>query len=93
MLEPTDTGFGAGGNVGMSSKVNDLARAMTQILTTLYMHDGDVGIREIAAECGVPKSSLHRMLQALKEEGWVYQGGEDNNYRIGLRLLVLVCWF
>lgn len=73
----------------MSSKVNDLARAMTQILTTLYMHDGDVGIRAIAAECGVPKSSLHRMLQALKEEGWVYQGGEDDNYRIGLRLLVL----
>lgn len=62
---------------------------MTQILTTLYMHDGDVGIREISAECGVPKSSLHRMLQALKEEGWVYQGGEGNNYRIGLRLLVL----
>ncbi len=62
---------------------------MTQILTTLNKYEGDVGIREIAAECGVPKSSLHRMLQALKEEGWVYQGGEDNNYRIGLRLLVL----
>lgn len=61
---------------------------MTRILTALYMHEGDVAIRDIAEECSIPKSTLHRTLQTLREEGWVYQG-EDNNYRIGLRLLVM----
>jgi Transcriptional regulator len=72
----------------MPSKGSDLARAMTRILTALYMHEEDVAIRDIAEECGIPKSTLHRTLQTLKEEGWVHQGA-DGSYRIGLRLLVL----
>lgn len=61
---------------------------MTRILIALYEHDGDVSIRDIADECLISKSTLHRVLQAMKDEGWVYQDG-DNSYRIGLSLLVL----
>lgn len=70
------------------SRGSELAKVIPHILTALYSHEDDVAIREIADECGIPKSTLHRILQMLEDEGWVYQG-EDNRYRIGLRLLVL----
>lgn len=72
----------------MQQKGSDLAHAMTRVLTALYMNEGHAVIRDLADECSIPKSTLHRILQALKDEGWAYQA-EDGGYRIGLRFLVM----
>lgn len=72
----------------MPAKGNELVKAIPRILTALYAHEDDVAIREIASECGIPKSTLHRILQLWEEEGWVFKE-EEGNYRIGLRLLVM----
>lgn len=49
----------------------------------------DMGIREIAEHTGIPKSAVQRILASLQEKRWVVQDPTTQNYRIGLRLLIL----
>lgn len=46
-------------------------------------------LTEIAQQCGLEKSTTHRLLAALAAEGLVEQDSESERYRLGLTLLEL----
>lgn len=46
------------------------------------------GLSELAADCGLPISTTHRMLQVLCSAGYLYRG-PDRRYRLGPRLVAL----
>jgi IclR family acetate operon transcriptional repressor len=46
------------------------------------------GLSELAADCGLPISTTHRMLQVLCTAGYLYKG-PDRRYRLGPRLVAL----
>lgn len=46
-------------------------------------------LNEIAERTGLPKTTVHRQLAALREIGFVVQDGRRNAYRLGFRLLAL----
>lgn len=58
------------------------------VLVEILLETGDnAGIRELALRTGIPKSTVQRILDSLKENGWVYQDSKTQNYRIGFKLL------
>lgn len=50
---------------------------------------GGVSLADLVRVAGAPKSSLHRIAQALVEAGYVERTEEDGNYRLGLHAQVL----
>lgn len=70
-------------------KTQELLDRVINIMETLMAQEGDLGIRELAEQCRSSKSTIHRILLSLKEKGWVYQDKETQNYRIGVRFLLL----
>ncbi|MDF1792380.1 MAG: IclR family transcriptional regulator [Thalassobaculaceae bacterium] len=46
-------------------------------------------LAEIAARTGLPKTTVHRQLAALREIGFLVQDGRRDAYRLGFRLLAL----
>lgn len=48
-----------------------------------------LGLAEICAETGFPRSTTHRLLAAMREVGFIEQERERDNYRLGLRLFEL----
>jgi IclR family mhp operon transcriptional activator len=44
---------------------------------------------ELATELKVPRATVHRILQTLKEKGYVYQHGSDRKFRLTYRVLSL----
>ncbi len=69
-------------------KAQEMVRKIIEVMETLMACEGDLGIREIAERCDASKSTVHRILLILKENGWVYQDEVSKNYRIGIRFLV-----
>lgn len=63
-------------------------RVMT-LVETLMSSESDMGIRDIAARTGIPKSSVQRILASLQKGGWVAQNPSTQSYRIGVHLLTL----
>src|SRR3972149_6046153 len=68
------------------SRVQSIERAFA-VLDALV--DGPLGVTEVAARAGVPKSTAARLLNALQTEGAVEQLPGDTRYRLGRRLAVL----
>lgn len=60
-------------------------RAST-VLDLIQERDG-ARVTEVASEIGCPKSTAHRYLSTLRQEGYLVQRGDE--YRIGLRCLDL----
>ncbi len=48
-----------------------------------------LGLTEIAAKLGIPKSTAQGLLYTLRDEGLIRQSGIDNRYRLGPRLFEL----
>ncbi len=67
---------------GGLSSVRNAARLLRAFTPT----DRDLGVSELAARVGLPKSSVHRLLTALAAEGLVDRSGSNGRYRLGLRL-------
>ena len=63
-------------------------RSLT-ILSTLAKHPDGVGVSELAAEVGLPGSSLHRALRSLLSHEWVWQDPTTRKYCLGVGLLQL----
>src|SRR5579859_5691040 len=59
------------------------------ILSTLAKHSEGVGVSELAAEVGLPASSLHRALRSLLGHEWVWQDPTTRKYSLGVGLLEL----
>lgn len=60
-----------------------------KILRSFKMEHPQKGVRELAAELGLGKSSVHRILATLAKEGLVRKNNETNKYELGLSVLEL----
>lgn len=70
-------------------KPNDSLETILTILETLEDSEEVHSIRRIEERSGIPKSTVHRILQELTSIGWAYQDEEDKNYYVGLKFLSL----
>src|SRR5258708_36294039 len=60
----------------------DRALLVLEILAKL----GQAGVTEIAAELGVHKSTVSRLIAVLESRGYVEQGSDRGKYRVGLSI-------
>ncbi|HCL79141.1 MAG TPA: hypothetical protein DIC53_04145 [Synergistaceae bacterium] len=59
------------------------------LVEALMSSERDVGIRDLAAQTDIPKSTVQRILSSLQGGGWVVQDPSTQSYRISLHLLTL----
>jgi DNA-binding IclR family transcriptional regulator len=59
------------------------------ILRAFTPDSPELGVRELANKVDIPKSTVHRLLQALEQEGLVERSDETYRYRLGLELVVM----
>lgn len=69
-------------------KTGSLSRGL-QIIGIMADGRNGLPLTEIARKAGLSKSSAHRLLQVLLQEGFVTQDGEVSHYRLSLKLLSL----
>ncbi len=62
---------------------------IAQILRAFTPDSPEIGARELAKKIGMPKSTVHRYLVALKEEGLVEINPDTNRYHLGLELVAI----
>lgn len=60
-----------------------VSNRILQILDAVASADRDFGVKDIADKVGLPPSTAHRMLQVLKQHGFIEQT-QGRRYRIGL---------
>jgi IclR family transcriptional regulator, KDG regulon repressor len=60
-----------------------------KILRSFKMEQPQKGVRELAAELGIGKSSVQRILATLASEGLVRKNDETNKYQLGISVLEL----
>ena len=68
-------------------KANDSIETVLTILETLEKFEEAHSVRKIEEFSGIPKSTVHRILQELTSIGWAYQDEDDKNYYLGLKFL------
>lgn len=73
---------------GSAGTVQALERALT-ILETLAQEKEGLGLNEVARRVGLHKSTVYRLLQTLKEYGYVEQDASHGKYNLGLKILEL----
>ncbi len=62
---------------------------IVEILRAFTPNSPEIGIRELAKKIGMPKSTVHRYLVALKQEGLVEINPNSNRYHLGLELVAI----
>ncbi|WP_170140708.1 IclR family transcriptional regulator [Oceanobacillus arenosus] len=68
--------------------LSSLSNAL-RILEAFKIDDPQKGVREIAQELEIPKSTVHRILHTLSHYGYVRKDHETNKYELGLSILEL----
>lgn len=71
-----------------SSSVQTIQRAST-ILRCMMESDIELGVTHLSRQVGIHKSTVSRLLSALRKEGFVEQNPESGKWRLGLGLLDL----
>ncbi|RDH80444.1 IclR family transcriptional regulator [Mycolicibacterium moriokaense] len=75
----------------MSTQLQDCPPAAgidrADLILTAFDGTGQLTLAQIARRTGVPRSSVHRMLERLVQLGWLIRSGHE--YRLGLRLFEL----
>jgi DNA-binding IclR family transcriptional regulator len=75
----------------MSAQLQDYPRAAgidrADLILKAFSGPGQLTLAQIARRTGVPRSSVHRMLDRLVHLGWLSRSGHQ--YRLGLRLFEL----
>jgi IclR family transcriptional regulator, KDG regulon repressor len=62
---------------------------IVEILRAFTPDTPEIGIRELAQKIGMPKSTVHRYLLALKQEGLVEINPGTNRYHLGMELVAI----
>ncbi len=57
------------------------------LIEALLADGSEIGVRELGARTGIPKSTVQRFLSAMEDNGWVVQDKRTQGYRIGYKLL------
>jgi len=60
-----------------------------EILRAFTPETPEVGVRDLASRIGMPKSTVHRILNALREEGLLEVNPDTGRYRLGLELVAI----
>jgi len=68
--------------------IQSVDRAVT-ILEALAENRNGCGITELSHSTGLHKSTIHRLLGTLMRRGYVEKDMETDNYKLGIRLLLL----
>lgn len=63
--------------------------AALRVLMFISSHGGPASLSEIARECGMPPSKVHRYLATFSHAGLVKQGGRSEKYDLGPEALQL----
>ncbi|XVQ09538.1 IclR family transcriptional regulator [Spirillospora sp. CA-255316] len=71
-----------------STVQSSASKTLTVLEALIRAHGATIGVTEVAAEAGVPKSTAHRLLKTLEEHGFVGRSGP--RYRAGSSLFELV---
>lgn len=71
-----------------ASTVNSV-RNVLRLLCAFTPAEPELGVSELARRLGIGKSTVHRLLATLKEEGFAEQNATTGRYALGLRLLDL----
>lgn len=66
-----------------------VARAFQVLRYMIESPQPELGVREIAKDCGLQPSTVHRALSSLLDEGLVIQDPQSEGYRVSLELLRL----
>ncbi|HEX6447404.1 MAG TPA: IclR family transcriptional regulator [Streptosporangiales bacterium] len=69
--------------------MSELLRRAVDVLETLRVGEVGLSIREVAAEVGLPKSTVQRLLKDLVETDMATQDSVTRRYRLGPRTLAL----
>lgn len=64
-------------------------RKTSAVLDCFTRETSRLTLAEIAERTGLPKTTVHRQLAALREIGFLVQDGRRDTYRLGFRLLAL----
>lgn len=75
------------GEAGQGSPVKSADRAL-EVLECLAEH-GELTLGELRARLGIPKSSLHALLQTLGGRRWVTQDAGRTRFALGVRALLI----
>jgi len=67
-------------------KVQTLERAFDVIELLATSKDG-LGVTEIGQQLGLHKSTVHRLLNALSNRGYIEKNPRNNTYKLGLRFM------
>lgn len=62
---------------------------VVEILRAFTPDSPEIGMRELAQKIGMPKSTVHRYLVALKQEGLVEINPDTSRYHLGLELVAI----
>ena len=71
----------------MTNRVLESTDALIFLLEELEDSTQEQGIRSIGDSIGTSKSTVHRLLQNLSADSWVFQDQNTKNYYLGLRFL------
>jgi IclR family transcriptional regulator, KDG regulon repressor len=66
--------------------VKSLERAI-DVIEAMSRHPGGVAVTDLARELGMPKSSAFRVLNTLRQRGYVRQDADTERYSLGPRFL------
>ena len=67
---------------------SNLTTKVLKLLEALFYANEEVDLKDLSAMTDIPKSTVHRILTSLEEEGWVLQDPKSRRYRIGSKLLI-----
>jgi IclR family KDG regulon transcriptional repressor len=60
-----------------------------KILRAFKPNSPEIGVRELAQKLDIPKSTVHRILMALEQEGFVQKNINTDRYHLGLELIAI----
>jgi DNA-binding IclR family transcriptional regulator len=68
-----------------SNQIKSLVKVL-HVLECFSRHERGLKLAEIAGRTGLPKATAHRLLASLKAIGFIEQGHDREQYRLGLKL-------
>jgi IclR family transcriptional regulator, KDG regulon repressor len=71
----------------MSEKGIQVIDRAFDILELLSLEKDGIGVTEIGKRIGLHKSTVHRILSAMAERGYIEKASSNNAYKLGMRLV------
>lgn len=72
-----------------TTRTNQSVDKTLDIIEILVRNGSPMRLSEIVKQCGMPQSTVYRMINALLERGYVLQDGESSLYSLSLKFALL----